>query len=704
MKLRVLGAGVTALVVVLAAPRAFAGEFDGQGEYHGDPGATFYSGFTADPERYVPEDADPACMAPMFSHVTAPDGLDGEDYLRIKIGGDCTERLVVPMPPTQGSYRVTMWTRHGGLSARFVTTYADGSGNETSIARFAPTGRTTSDGWMELATNELSIDGPTATRSYIRVANFAGPEEGVDLDALEVVPAGEFVAQATCSGLGDPACSDEEVCIAERCRAGRSFVPPLPHPAFRNDFVDMLEGRLRVYFGGKKTRAEDLPKALGAMEGMRTAETAWQFWSAWGRGIRELHDWHTGASSSIQEIGSARRLNVCFIEGEGDASQAAWPKDPHFADILVSHAGLDATSGLAAGDRLVAIDGVHPIEWARSLLDVDWGFHVASDSDIFAELAEKLGGPGWGGALIVRFARNFTVLRCDAAAGTCADVPETIEVSSLPVGGPGPDVACDNRPFYHLAPGSNASCPSCPGGDPATHYVFGDFFRGPVAETTPDEKIFGMVWDTLYGGGDPNGWVNQNISNAIADWKANARGVILDHRAGNGGTLDAAENLTKLVRPPGPIAVIRMPMEIGGDDGPADLAEGQAIFEKWKASLSYFVGDAGFDPELPVAMIIHRDGSASDYLPFGMKGAPKVRLFGPHATAGAFSTFVNYSYYGGITFQIASGDTIAFDGTALIGHGVEPDVVLLPRQSDLLAGKDTLHEAALAWVRQELKP
>ena len=50
---------------------------------------------------------------------------------------------------------------------------------------------------------------------------------------------------------------------------------------------------------------------------------------------------------------------------------------------------------------------------------------------------------------------------------------------------------------------------------------------------------------------------------------------------------------------------------------------------------------------------------------------------------------------------IPSSDT---DGSALIGHGVVPDVTLLPRQSDLVAGKDTLFEAALAWVRQELKP
>jgi C-terminal processing protease CtpA/Prc len=102
-------------------------------------------------------------------------------------------------------------------------------------------------------------------------------------------------------------------------------------------------------------------------------------------------------------------------------------------------------------------------------------------------------------------------------------------------------------------------------------------------------------------------------------------------------------------------------------------------------------------------MLTHRDGSASDYLPEGMKGAPKTRLFGPGPTAGAFSTFIQFSYWGGISFQLASGDTIRKDGTPLIGRGVVPDEIVEQKQSDLLAGKDSIHEAALAWVRSELK-
>jgi hypothetical protein len=108
---------------------------------------------------------------------------------------------------------------------------------------------------------------------------------------------------------------------------------------------------------------------------------------------------------------------------------------------------------------------------------------------------------------------------------------------------------------------------------------------------------------------------------------------------------------------------------------------------------------------MPVALLIHRDGSASDFFPLGMKGASsKVKLFGPAPTAGAFSTYYQMRYWAGLSWRMASGDTITAAGQARIGHGVEPDFVVLPKQSDLLAGKDTIHEAALAWLRTELKP
>lgn len=685
-----------ALAGLLGAGTARAGSFGPEGELVADPAAVAHVDFETAPERWLPEGSDPRCRALGYSIEPRDDALDGVNVAHVKTTPGCSERFMLFLPHTQAAYRAAVWMRHGSLNAQFVTIYQDGTNIAPVSAKMLPTGRVTSDGWVELASNDFPVDGPNLLHSYLRVVDYAGAD-GVELDGLEVVPAGEFVAPATCAGHGDPSCGPEGQCEWGRCVLPRLNLPPLPPDGLRGQVVDVLESQMRLFFGGERTRREALPKAIAWLETMREAKRATAFWDAWGRGVRELHDWHTHAEAGIGGgLASSHRLNACFIEGDADKSHAAWPKDPRYADLLVSHVG-PVSGGLAPGDRIVAVDGLHPIEWVRQLIDVYWGTWQACDPTIFAEAAERLGGPAWGGgALLIRYATTFTVVHCDAAKGTCDDVPTTLRVADLPNDGGGADVYCDNRPFYHLEDGK--------GPDPTNHYnLWWQVFRGRIKDTTEQEAIYGMAWDSLMGGGDPNGHINSEISAAITDFKANARGVILDHRAGNGGTMDAASNLTRLVRAPEPIAIVRMPMEIGGFDGPADADAGKALFEKWKAQVGYFVGEKGFAADLPVALILHRDGSASDYMPFGMKGAPNVRLFGPHATAGGFSTYIQFEYWQALSYQLASGDTIAFDGRALIGHGVEPDELVLPRQSDLLAGKDTLHEAALAWVRAHLK-
>lgn len=678
--------------LTLAAGSAAASGFDEQGNFVPDAGATAFEGFDM-PERYLPLDVEMGCVAEGYELMTADaieGALEGDGFVRLQVSEGCAERFVVPVPAEPGSYKATVWMRHGSVGARLVVSYPEETGLPAQHARMAPTGRTTSDGWVELASNELPVDGTLAPTVYVRLVDYASAD-GVDIDALELVPAGEYFPPTKCEGVRDPICGEEGLCFGGQCRLGRLSVPPLPPEELKDAVVTALAERLRIFFGGRKTRLVDLPVALSTLEKMRDAETAWQFWSLFARAGHELHDWHTSVSSAFMEGGVSGRINTCFIEGDADLTHDVWPRHPVYDDILVSHTGVDGLD-LSPGDRLVAVDGMHPVEWARKLADVDWGYHVATDSASFADFAEELGGAG---GTIIRYAREITIIRCNAASQTCSDTIETIRVKDIPLVQGGPNVACDNRPYYHLGAASPAA---------ENHYVYYNFFHGKVDDTTDAEKIYGLVWDTLYGGGDPNGYVNGNLKARIADWKANARGVILDHRAGNGGTLDAPEYLTDLVRPPEIAAVVRMPMEVAAFDGPATPEEGIALFNESKPWVPYNVGDAAHDPSLPVALILHRDGSASDYLPLGMKGAPKVKLFGPGPTAGAFSTFIQFAYWGGLSFQIASGDTITKNGEPMIGHGVVPDVVVDQKQSDLIAGRDTIHEAALAWVRQELKP
>lgn len=678
--------------VILAMPvEAWAGDFDASGRYVPSADAVSFEDFS-DPGTFAPDDLNPDCLEEVHFTVQAvPDALSGSDDIIIEGARQCPERFPLEVPPGNGSYRATVWQRHGVLDGRILVYYPADTGRESVSVRMAPTGRATSDGWVELATNAFSVEGDLAPTVYLRASD-SSDAGGLEVDALELVPDGEFTPLSTCDGLADPVCGSEAVCIYGTCREGRYSVPPLPEGDLRGEMIDSFRARLETFFGGRKTRLEDLPRALEELERMRDAATAWEFWNGFGKTIRRLHDWHTNANGAILEATPRGRLNACFVEGDADLSHELFPRDARYADLLVSHVGPDA-AGLQPGDRLVAVDGQHPIAWARELIEQDWGYHVASDADSFADFAEALGGPYWlGGALMLKYASSITVVRCPG--GTCGE-PETIDVAELVAAEGGDDVACDNRPLYHFEEG---------GPDPTTHYVFEDIYRGRIAGTTEDEAIFGMVWDTLSGNGDPEGPVNGALRAAVSEWKESARGVILDHRAGNGGTIDSPQYLTELVRPVRQLAVLPTIIQFGGSDGPATPAEGLEMFGAYTQDAIYTVGSETYDPELPVALVLHRDGSASDYLPFGMQGAENVRLFSPHSSAGAFSTFVQFSYWGGISFQFASGDTITDEGEALLGHGVRPDEIVEQKQSDLVAGKDSIHEAALAWVRANLKP
>jgi hypothetical protein len=684
-----LGALALACASLLFVPKARAGEFDARGGYRfGDAAIVLDFEDELDPEtdRWLPDDAPPPCLEPAYERLAGEDALSGEHYLHVAtdILEGCAERFVVSLPEVVGSYRASLWVRHGNVDAQMTVIYPEGE-SALQIAKLGATGRVTSDGWMELASNDFTVDGTRAEAVYLRVFDYDTP--GSDIDALEIVPSGEPWVDKTCSGARDTSCGAGSVCIHNRCRLGRLYVPPAPVDEIRSEVVDRMQSLLRVFFGGRKTRLEDLPKALAQLDELRHERDPWAFWSGWGRAIRLLHDWHTSASSGLAAFDRRARLNACFIEGDADKSQAAWPKHPQYKDILVSHTGSDGTQGLSQGDRLVAVDGQHPVAWARGLVDIDWGYWHANDADVHTELVERMRG------LILAYAHSFDVIHCNAGDQTCDTVPEHYVVADLPDDS-GQHVRCDNRPFYHYADGST------PG---SNHSVGFNFYRGRVVEATEEQAVYGLLWDTLSGNGEPNGFVNGNLKNAFADFKANARGVILDHRAGNGGTLDGAETATQLVRPRERVLVFTSPIEVAGFTGPHSPEEGIALFERFD-NASMWAGSDDYDPDMPVALLIHRDGSASDFFPFALKGAPKARIFGPAPTAGAFSTFYNFELGGGLALQLASGDSIAADGTPLIGRGVEPDVVVLQKQSDLLLGKDTVHEAALAWVLTELKP
>lgn len=655
--------------VLLSPSLARAAGFDANGEFSFDSAALYTNSFEDAPEAGVEAGAD-----------AGPAGTDDPNPLHgtrvLELASFKGIDLPIPLPSKTQTVRARLWAR-GEVVASLETQFG---GRVDDFGAFYPTGRVTSDGWYELELTAMSIDVGRVTGLALGVFSPAGAQ----IDAVELVAAGPAVPAHDCSGADDKAaCAPSQVCMWGRCRDFAARVPPLPPPAYRDDLVDYLDQRFALLYGPFENRKLDLPNARLEIASMKSAADAWSFWRAFRVAIHRLHDWHTrGSDSAGFSVQSPRPIGICFIEGKADVS-AGFASTPGYLDVLVSHVGKTNSFGLGPGDRLIAVDGKHPIEWARSLISVDFGYESASNHNTHAEAVARLN------RLISAFADQISVLRCDAATKTCAANVETISISSIAASPPGTGggASCDNRPLNHV-----------PGGD---GHPQGGIVSGIVKESDATERIYGLQWSTLNVGGGSS--VGPILEAAVADFRAQARGVILDHRTGFGGTTAGSGIFWDLVREP--TALDAFQLRNRADQAPLSLAQGKLLFDQLAAAGNVEIaGSSNPDLALPVALLVHLDGSASDWLPLGMKGAPNAKVFGPFETAGAFSTLFSFGYWFGIGYSIAIGDTVHFDGQMLNGHGVVPDVVVLPLQSDLLAGKDSVYDAALAWVRKGLKP
>lgn len=652
--------------VVLAGP-SWAGDFVDDGSYVFDPKTTWRQDFETEVAGSEVDD-------PPIVRGTSSSALSGAWYAELAQFESAA--VAVDLPALKRGYRASMWIRGGEASAFFVTVNpVDRRSYE--VATMYPTGRITSDGWIELASDAIRIDGSI----HAAVMGAFSPT-GCEMDAFEVVStqAIEGVVNPSCDGVVDNTCAIGQVCYWSECRNVASWVPPIPPD--REDVTLYLENRLRFLFGPFENRTLDLPASLVAIEQMRHATDRWTYWNGFMLAVRRLHDGHTGTSGSFDfVVGNPKPLSVCFMEGEADLSPST-PSDPLYRDVLVSHTGADHNLGLNAGDRLVSVDGVHPLAWSRSLITSNWRQPAVSNHGTFAEHASRLS------AHISRFADHIEVIRC--SEGTCGDV-ETVSIRDIPFDEPGAPfdfVACDNRPLRHL--------PTSPEDHQGQST---DVFVGPVNEADAEELIYGAEWESLSTTSGQDG-VGPGLKAAINTFiNDGAKGVILDHRLGTGGTLAGPEIIWDF-------AVSKKPLTFtqGRPFAEAEqpsLAEGLELFNL--AIDQNYVAYAGSSnpTTIPVALLITQDVSASDWLPLGLKGAPNVRIFGPYETNGAFSTRYQLGYWFGMNYVLATGDSFVASGDTQAGKGVAPDDVVLPLQSDLHEGRDTVFEAALAWVRAE---
>ncbi len=675
--------------IALAAPAslllggscpAFAADFDASGNLSFAPSAAWTQSF----ESWQPPDA-----GAQGAKVVEDGALHGGKALRLKLS-DESFALELPLLLQRGTYRLSYWMKGdaiGGAAADY------GDATPSSVAQAWPTGRATSDGWLEMRTEPFAIDGYALApdlRVFMRAYDASQPVT-VDVDALEVTREGDLAPAATCKGWPDSSCGKEAMCLRGVCHDARGWFPPLPEKATREALAAYWKQKIHDTFGPYLLRKQTMPAAIASLDALPEATTNVEFWSAFTRAIRMLSDAHTYTRSAfMSRIRGDRPFNGCFVEGKADLTQAAWPSDPAWPDVLVSHVGKELTWNLHAADRLVAIDGIHPLLWVKQLFPSSPWVWTADDPAQNANLLALLR------SAISLHATNITVVRCDSNPGTCSATPEVIALADMPWVSPSAElelVGCDNRPAFHVA------------GAPDDHRfesgaeADATIVEGKLFESLAGENLRGLVWNTLYGGW-PGAPVDDLLNKAVASWST-AGGVVQDHREGHGGTAATANILVGFSRETF-VSMIGVMRVHANDEGPSTVEEGQQWFSSYKSLLGEKAGSSKPHADIPVALLLTWDVSASDFLPFELKGGKRVRLFGPGPTMGAFGTFYQYSYWGGLLWSLAAQDSISPEGVTMTGHGVIPDELILPTQSDLLKGRDTLHDAAVAWIRKEM--
>lgn len=655
---------VASAAVMLGSSQAQAFSFDAEGRLAFDPDAVFTEDFEFFPGGGA-------------TQVLTGNALSGEKYIKISSSYDLTTGYIpVTLDTTKSAYIFRLFVRgnHTWWPMLYVS-YGAGGGPEIQYAQLSPTGTMTSDGWIELSSVPVSIDGTRHPQVHVLIIT-----SNVDVDALEVVRApNPYVNSRACSA--SQPCPSSLLCLEGWCVAPNPMVPTLPTPKQRQNYLNILKNQINLGFGGVFTRQQPMTKALATIDSMAGESSAWRFWNKFATAIRYLGDAHTTTMSLPSYIGSSgKAFPICFVEGDADISRGAAPSHATYADVLVSHVGKIDNLGLKTGDRLVSVDGVHPIQWMAELDDFPWVGSVATDPQVVSGFVEDLPNA------IRALASEVQFIRCEANQN-CSPI-QTIRIEDLPDGSDLIHPTCDHRPMYHLATNNP---------DPNLH-DFDNVRYGLLAGTDPSEQLYGMLWnDTMWDGNGSAPW-----KAAYDTMRANAKGIVLDHRRGDGGTADGSSYLTRLSRPfTKAISVWMTRNTLGLFDQPFTPIDGQNLYNMFANTSSYNVFSAGSNDYLPnvhIAVMLARDVSGSDFFPFGVKGSPKTKLFG-RKTMGAFSTMLYFELPAFFIWTLGTGDFIDPSGNPHIGHGVVPDENLLPKQSDLVRGIDTVYERALAWAR-----
>jgi hypothetical protein len=676
------------------------------------------------------------------------DALEGNSALKVTAASDAIglALLDTALFSQIAGKRVTvsMWGRAHGAEPQLEVIYPS-SHKGTGPAGLAHviairTGNQTSDGWAEYSTGP--IDGAlwgTRLASVILTARYvSGPgTQALDspqmfpdarnilldpsgyalIDAVEVdVAPGPPMAATPCTqASARMTCGDGGECAFGHCVDSSMIWGPAPESLeHRQELVERWEFTGEHLYGDRRmaTGAPSVfaPSAVLAAEAATTPRT---FFGAMNEFVTGLRDAHTTLGSPPGSATVFAPYLDPFNPGSGvfDFCLGLVENDLPGATGSSGYAVFweSPTSSLAdlvqPGDLLVEVDGMTPDAWL-ALLEPRFRPMLPNDPTSVPTgraliLARALGN----------YAGQAVFSRCSAAGACVTHAVDLGQISYQQV----------NDLAHTSATRNSRVCSprflnSVAGWGPENDNASSD-----VPETQTMGSITAVEFDGFRGATD------RAAANPLHAWEdpfsmafAAGTGVLIDARQGHGGFFNLGNWLAENIRGTGdPYVLFAVPRGDFDAIDPAWLFDPSvASCATTNASAATVCGwtGAGMDESkkaappggVPkIAWLNANDMSSSDIIAKKLQGAANLRIFGPHPTSGAFGEESSIeppvgSWTPGSTqvFDMRFGSNFAAAMAApwQSGTGVAPDQIVTEKMSDLLAGKDSVLEAAEEWL------
>lgn len=658
------------------------------------------------------------------------DGLEGQGAL--SFGGSLGYMVLRPRPSSGwedlGGRRIDikLWYKPQGTAVKVGLNWLVGDiegylqGQSRSLinmgsVKMTPTGRATSDGWIELSTGPIDFQAHSLLPAWIsledtqRVSSYSSrsipTDEGARalVDALEIEDLGPAaVPDAACDASTEAqACGQHGACLFGRCVDGTILYGAPPQGQVRADYLERRLQEIEIFSGVRSGRAA-LPQVRQRIQALGQAPAV-EFWREFSAAHELLIDGH-GAPPTAQAVGVYNSAGVCLGPGVADLMPGA-SMDPDRPAPMVFTADDSYTVGaqLQPGDVLAQVDGVPVWSWvdqrARRFYyngDVRGRDVIVLSQDLIKEA--MLSGS------------QLTFERCGRTDGQACS-PQEVERIEVDFSAELGSLWAGQLPEL-MTKYSSQGCDLR--------------FERPVG-IPPSARFYEFAgWRDIDGvrhllfnglpqrdGAAGNQW-QSSVESALASGPA---ALLIDQRAGYGGYIDTlsfvlghlfeASNLATSVFMPWVGEEIEGALRQAFDEC-AEVTQnsGRACGLFYEVTPTDYFRTAGA-AQSRLAFLNGYDVSGNDYLSrfAQFRGAP-TRIFGYGPTIGAFgqscrlpghvheTRSMAYQCHDSTFAATRGGPEQGFES----GTGVMPDEIIYQFQSDALLGRDTMLEAARAWL------